>query len=63
MRNTSNGLETTTSLEIATSIQLVQLQILQKSSFNVKPKMMIWMGMSSKGFSDRKSKQTVNQET
>ena len=62
MRNTSNWLETTTSLEIATSIQPIELQILQKSSSNVKPKMMIWMGMFSKGASDLKSKQTVNQE-
>ena len=50
-------------LEVATSIQLIQLQLLQRPSSNVKPKMMIWMDMSSKGASDHKSKQAVNQET
>ena len=40
--------------------------LLQKSSSNVKAKMMIWMSMSSKDASDIdvfKSKQAVNQET
>ena len=61
-RNTSNSLEAT-SLKIDTSIQLIQLQFLQKSTSNVKTKVMIWMGMSSKGASDHKSKQALNQET
>ena len=54
------------SLKIATSIQLIQLQLFQKSTSNVKAKVMIWMVMSSKGVSDiyvHKSKQAVNQET
>ena len=45
---------------------MILLQLLQKSSSNVKPKTMIWMGMSSKRASDiyvHKSKQAVNQET
>ena len=32
-----------------------------KSKFE--PKMMIWMGMSSKGASNHESRQTINQET
>ena len=63
-----NRLETM-SLEIATSIQLIQLQLLQKSTSNVKAnvdqRVMIWKGTSSKSTSDiyvHKSKQTVNQE-
>ena len=47
---------------IATSIQLIQLQFLHKSGVNVKAKVMIWMGMSSKCTSDHQSKQAVNQE-
>ena len=45
MRNTSNWLETM-SLKIATSIQLIQLQLLQKSTSNVKPnlKQRWWFG-------------------
>ena len=50
-------------LEIATSIQLIRLQLLQKSTSNVKPEVMMWMGMFSKDASDHKSKQAVNQET
>ena len=43
--------------------QLIQLQLLQKSSSNVKAKMLIWTRMAPKGTSDHKSKQAVNQET
>ena len=70
MRNTSNWLETT-SLETATSIQLSQLQLLQKSSSNVKPNLnqRWWFGWPCLPkvllISNyvHKSKQAVNQET
>ena len=47
----------------AISIRLLEFQLLPKSTSNVKAKVMIWMGMSSKGASDHKSKEAVNQET
>ena len=69
MRNTSNWLETT-SLEIATSISTDPATAPPKVNFQCKSKfeakVMIWMGMSSKGACDiyvHKSKQAVNQET